>query len=182
MSTEQIIDLDFQTESGNKKEVTTVDSSRFLLLYILSFGLYGIWWMYKAWRFFKEKDSLDIMPVPRAIFSIFFVYSLFERIIDYADENNADVKPYSSGLLTTGFIVLNMLSRLPDPYWLIAFCAGLCFLQPINVFNMAITNSDKYRHRKNTGMSPGQIVIVIVGSLWWLLVLIGLFMPVEEGY
>ena len=28
---------------------------------IISFGMYAIWWVYKAWRFYKQKEKLDII-------------------------------------------------------------------------------------------------------------------------
>jgi hypothetical protein len=168
-------------QDSDKKEVDTIDSGKFLLLYFLSIGLYGIWWMYKMWRFFREKDSSDIMPAWRAIFGVFFIYSLFEKILNFAKQNTPAVSTYSSALLAATFIILNLLGRLPDPYWLIAFAAGLCFIQPIHAFNSAITTSYRYR-AKEPGMSNGQIVIVVVGVLFWLLILFGLFVPVEEEY
>jgi hypothetical protein len=148
----------------------------------LSFGLYGIWWMYETWSFFKRKNSLDIMPVWRSIFSVFFIYDLFKRISDFAKQNDLNANPYSAGLLTTIYIVLCLTSRLPDPYWFIAFGAAICFISPVNVFNSAISNSDKYRPQKTDQMSGGQIAIVIIGSLFWLLIVIGLTMPAEAGY
>jgi hypothetical protein len=176
-----IIDLSFRPGS-DKIEVETVSSTRFVLLYILSFGLYSIWWMNNTWRFFKEKESLDIMPVWRAIFSVFFIYSLFGKILDLAKQNNPALNPYSSGLLAVLYVVLSFSSRLPDPYWLITFGACLCFIQPIEAFNSAVANSDQYRAQKDSGMTTGQIIIVVVGALFWVLVLFGLFATVPEEY
>lgn len=59
---------------------TLLNLNQFILLSVLSLGLYNIWWMFKTWRFFLQKDQLDIQPAFRAIFSIFFLYGLFERI------------------------------------------------------------------------------------------------------
>lgn len=179
MSSAHILDLNFS--DSNKIKVETVGSLKFLLLYFLSLGLYGIWWMYTAWRFFKEKESSDIMPVWRAIFSIFFIYSLFDKILNFAKQNSTGVQGYSSGLLTAAFIILNLCSRLPDPIWLIAFGAAFCFIQPINALNVALKDSDKYEPR-DSGMTTGQVIIIIVGSLFWVLILVGLFVPAEPEY
>ena len=58
---------------------------RFIFLSIGSFGLYPIWWTFEAWRFFMQKDHLDIMPAMRTILAYFFIYSLFNKIQMYAE-------------------------------------------------------------------------------------------------
>jgi len=181
MSVDPIIDLSFSTDP-DRKEVEVIDPWKFLLLYTLSLGFYSIWWIYNHWRFFKERESSDIMPVWRAIFSIFFIYGLFERMLIFARKNNPSTYAYSSGFLAGIYIVLNLLSRLPDPYWMIAFGSAFCFVQPIQAFNSALDNSKEYRAKQTPGLSAGQVVIVILGSIFWFLMLLGLFMPEEAEY
>ncbi len=60
-------------------DLTIISLKRFIFLSIISLGLYELWWIFKAWRFFAIKDHLNIMPAARAIFSIFFLYSLFKK-------------------------------------------------------------------------------------------------------
>jgi hypothetical protein len=162
----------------SRPEIEVIDSGRFLLLFVLTLGLYGLWWMYKSWRFFKEKESLDIMPAMRAIFAIFFAYSLFEKIREFSRQNGYQ-KDYSSGMLVTGFIVLNILSRLPDPYWLVSILGGLCFIQPVNALMFAIESSQQY-NVKGDGFNTRQIILIIVGLILWALMLIGLFAPAAD--
>jgi len=40
-----------------------ISLNKFIFLSVISFGLYPIWWMFEAWRFFMQKDRLDIMRV-----------------------------------------------------------------------------------------------------------------------
>ena len=62
------------------EEQKTLSIKRFIFLSIISFGLYPIWWIFEAWRFFMQKDKLDIMPAMRTILTYFFIYSLFNKI------------------------------------------------------------------------------------------------------
>lgn len=181
MNTDQILDLSF-TPDSDKSEVETIDLWKFLLLYILSFGLYGVWWMYITWRFFREKDSTDIMPVWRAIFSIFFTYSLFDNILDFAKERSTAVSEYSAGLLAALFIILNFSSRLPDPFWIMVLFAGWCFIKPLKTFDHAIANSDRYQREKDRAVTIGQMIIFIAGGLVWAFIFVGLLLPDEPGY
>ncbi|MFX8512392.1 hypothetical protein ABTM04_21180, partial [Acinetobacter baumannii] len=67
-------------QSNHIENLKVISLNKFIVLSIISFGLYQIWWVFKAWRFFLIKDKLNIMPAARAVFSIFFLYSLFNRI------------------------------------------------------------------------------------------------------
>ncbi|CAN0532829.1 unnamed protein product, partial [Scytosiphon promiscuus] len=139
------------------------------------------WWQYKLWKFFKEKDNLDVIPVARALFSIFFIYSLFEKIKDFSNANGNDAD-YSSGGLVTGFIILNVLSRLPDPFWLVSLGSFLFLIPPFNAFSYIIKNSDTYHGIERSGLSTRQIILLIVGGLVLLLAILGLFAPEDGSY
>jgi len=174
MDSNEILDsnLDFDV---NKKEIALLSTTQFMVLYILSFGLYGIWWMYKSWKFFKEKDHLDIMPAARAIFAVIFIYSLFERIKQYA-QTNGYTNDFSILLCVIGFILLNALSRLPDPYWLVSFLGGFFLIAPLNAMNYAIKHSDDFKGVDQQGFNSRQYAIILIGSIFSILVLIALFM------
>lgn len=64
-----------------------ISLNKFIFLSVISFGLYPIWWMFEAWRFFMQKDRLDIMPAARAVFALIFLYRLLDEIKDYAEHH-----------------------------------------------------------------------------------------------
>jgi hypothetical protein len=162
-------------ENTYKVEIELIDSSKFIILFFASFGLYGIWWMYKTWDFFKKKDNLDIMPAARALFAIFFLYGLFEEIKSFA-RSNGYTGDYSSTGLFMGIIILNMASQfLPEPFFVVAFLAFIFYLQPFNAFNFAVENSQMY-NVKSGGFNIRQIVLLVAGGLMWTLMIIGIVM------
>lgn len=175
MESNDILDVDFYPDENNPK-IELLSINKFLILYILSFGLYGTWWMYKSWKFFKEKELSDIIPAARAIFAIFFCFALFEKILDYAKSNGYPAQ-YSSGVLFVGFIATNLFSRLPDPYWLLSFLGGLFFIPPVRAFNDAIINSDNYNGYFREGFNSSQMIIVIVGGIFSALVIFAIMYP-----
>ncbi len=71
---------------NNIEEQHCISLNKFIILSIASFGLYEIWWMYKAWRFYQQKEQSNIMPAARAIFTIFFLHSLFKKTFEFAKE------------------------------------------------------------------------------------------------
>lgn len=60
-------------QSNHIENLKVISVNKFIFLSLISFGLYPIWWMFKAWRFFLIKDKLNIMPAARAI----FLYSFY---------------------------------------------------------------------------------------------------------
>lgn len=172
-TTDQVLDSGINTDI-NKTEIEIVDSGKFILLFILSFSFYGLWWMYKSWKFFKEKESLDILPAARAIFAIIFLFPLLEKIKGFAKTTGYN-SGYSSGLLTFAFIFLNIAaSQLPEPFWLISYLSFVFLIAPVNAFNFAIENSGQYNAWRG-GFNNRQIGILVVGVIVWVLALIGLF-------
>ncbi|MDI9862642.1 hypothetical protein [Flectobacillus roseus] len=73
-------------ETNDIDEQKIISLNKFIFLSIISFGAYEIWWIYKAWKFYQQKENLDIMPAARALFSIFFLNRLFNKILDFAKE------------------------------------------------------------------------------------------------
>lgn len=60
----------------------TISVGKFVFLCFITAGLYQLWWSYKAWRFFKQKQDLAITPALRALFGLFFfgLYSVELKI------------------------------------------------------------------------------------------------------
>ncbi|WP_151714991.1 hypothetical protein [Acinetobacter sp. TUM15071] len=159
-------------------DLKIISMKRFIILSITSFGLYQIWWMFKAWRFFAIKDNLNIMPALRAIFSIFFLYALFNRIQGYAQENGY-TRSFSAAWMFAGYLVVTFASHLPDPYWLIALFNFIFLIPAFVTLNYAKTHADQVNSVIQEKLSTAHLVIIIFGSLWWLLVLAGLVMGIR---
>jgi hypothetical protein len=158
-----------------KHAIELISLHKFILFNLLSFGLYGIWWMYKSWRFFRKKEKLNIIPAGRALFAIFFANVLFEKILKYARANGYR-KNYSSPTLFFLFILLIFSLRLPPPYWLLSFLAFLPLIQPFQALNFAISNSSFFYGQEKSGLNFRQIALVIIGIISWTFVLLGFFL------
>jgi hypothetical protein len=71
-----------------------VSLTKLTVLFFCTLGTYQIFWAYKNWSNYKDRcryiDSPDrnIWPIPRAIFSLFFVHSLFHKVEDFAEEKS----------------------------------------------------------------------------------------------
>lgn len=90
-----------------------VAEGKLITLYILSFGLYGIFWFYKNWKLQQPLMDKKIYPVWRAIFSIFFTHSLFKRI-DQQAVNLARQHKFKANTLATLFVAAIVISNILD--------------------------------------------------------------------
>lgn len=90
-----------------------VSEGKLITLYILSFGLYGVYWFYKNWK--RQEPFMDkkIYPVWRAVFSIFFTHSLFRRIDEKASHLPQEHK-FNANVLATSFVAAVIISNVLD--------------------------------------------------------------------
>jgi len=152
--------------------------SRLVLLSIMSFGMYEVYWIYRNWRFIKERDSLysRIKPFWRCFFGYFFCHSLLRRIYEDKEARSLLTPTFSPGILATGWIILMVLSNLMIrfPYMSVVAMSGLvpsflCFVPAQNYINKVtlIRNKEEHYYR----WSSGHIFCLVAGSFSWLFVL-----------
>lgn len=172
MLTEQMTSI--QT-SSQIEPLKIISLKKFIFLSIITFSAYDIWWMFTAWRFFQQKDKSKIMPALRAIFAIFFLYPLLKRIKKFSTEEG-DTPDYSPALLFIGYIFFSMLYKLPDPFWLISLGSIIFLIQPFQALNTAKRKSEQVVIIEQKSFSKPQIVLIIIFSIMWILILLGLFL------
>ena len=106
---------EIQTSPPDENETPffPVSEGKLITLYILSFGLYGIYWFQQNWK--RQQPMMDkkIYPVWRAIFSIFFTHSLFKRIDQQAVHLPQQHK-FNANLLATFFVAAIVVSNIVD--------------------------------------------------------------------
>ena len=164
--------LDWGFDKKENRELVSVNI--FIILFFLTMGLYGTWWMYKAWRYFKEKEKLDIMPAMRAVFAIFFLYELFIKIQEQAHSRGYK-ESYSAGPLFIGYIVISFLAQLPEPLWVLSQLALLCLIAPFKAFNYILMNAEGIGFRESEGFNQRQIILLFFGAALWSVTIINFF-------
>ncbi len=170
--------IENNTTAPHLADLKIISLRKFIFLSLISFGLYEIWWMFKAWRFFAIKDHLNIMPALRAIFFIFFLYSLFNRIQRYAGEQGY-AQRFSTGWMYIGYLFFALIvANLPDPYWLISSLSFIFLIRAFVALNYAKTHNNAFSIILQEKFNLAQVMVIIFGSIFWLLLLIGFFMQI----
>ena len=154
-----------------RKFSNIISPGKFIFLSILSGGFYEIIWCYRNWEFIKEKEKLDIFPFWRAFFSIFFIYSLFKKILEYAKKEDYE-GDYSSGWRTFFWIVLNLSSSYISG--LLVSLTFLPLLSPLNAANFYYGQTEKNYVKRP--LKWWHILLMILCALFWILIIYGLFL------
>jgi len=181
MELNEILDENLDFGNSRSEPIELLSDNKFALLCFFSFGIYPLWWMYVSWKFFAKKDNLDIYPAVRAILALFFLYPLLERIKKYSILHDYP-KGINSGLIFIVFLVLNFLSEIPDPYWMISLLTFVPLMSAFRALNFAIENSNEYDVQVRSGFSGGQLAVLIIGILFFTLVMLTMFFSFQENY
>jgi hypothetical protein len=151
---------------------------KLIVMSTVTFNLYQIYWFYRNWRMAKDRGD-DVIPLLRAIFGVLFAYPLFKEIRHTGRSASLVLLP-NAGALAFLYFLLQATWRLPDPLWLL----GL-----VTVLPLAIVQAEVSKLHRALGLDPGinnrltwkNIVGVILGGLWLLLAVIGVFLGEPAG-
>jgi hypothetical protein len=169
---------DGKTETTSSSVFLHIPVGRLVAISIISWGLYESYWIYKNWRYIKERDNLDIRPLWRGVFGIFYCYGILKSIQGDRETNAIERAAFSAGGLATGWIILLLLSsafgRADDVGVaklgvIISFLSFLFFVPVQNYINRVNTRNNP-NSSYNT-WSAGHIVCIVIGALYWLVFL-----------
>lgn len=147
---------------------------KLVVMDLCTLGLYQVYWFYKNWMLIKERERSNIIPALRAIFAVLFCYACFKRIRATGEEHLA--MDLAIGPLAAAWIIVTILWKLPDPYWLISF-ASIVFLLPIQNAVNQVNAKLSPNHNPNRQFSKANIAAIVVGGLVFVLGVIGTFLP-----
>lgn len=176
-------------ETGDGLEYFAVSEGKLITLYIMSFGLYGVYWFYKNWRLQQPKMDKKIFPVMRAIFSIFFTHSLFNRIHRSAEHLEQKHK-FNANLLATFFVCAVIIGNLLDRVTVNTDLAGNLPNSAVIVISLIIFLLSAYPlavvqatvNRINNDMlgylnhkySIWNYLLIACGAVFWVMLALGL--------
>jgi hypothetical protein len=174
--TAPVTDLsDEQWRKNNPPPFFAVSVLKLAVMSICTLGFYQPYWFYKNWDRIKADERLDIMPLMRAIFPVFFCYQLFARIKNF---EHPSVQPgrLPAVLLATFWIVTTLMWRLPDPYWLPAPFSFIALL-PVQRRAKEINAAVDPGHLSNSRFTALNWVAIVIFAAFFSLVLLGIFLP-----
>jgi hypothetical protein len=104
---------------------------KFILLTLVTFGLYELYWCYKCWKYVQANGRPGIRPFWRAVFAPLWLYSLQKAI-------NPTVSKKRVMLIAVVYFIMGLVGNFPDPFWIISyltFIPLLFVLREVNDLN-----------------------------------------------
>lgn len=159
-----------------------VSRNKFLVLYLLTMGLYELVWMYKNWMQQRTVKNENLWPIPRAIFSIFFVHQLFGRQAQDLEHTSPEMQ-WSAMPFATLYVVLTLINLAlnfvtGDEYAAVdmvyfPLLAGTAY---IVMKSQMVSNRicGDPEGKQNAGYSAVNIIFMLLGSLLWFFSLLGI--------
>jgi hypothetical protein len=152
---------------------------KLVVMAFVTLGFYVVYWFYRNWKTIKQRGRDDIMPFWRALFSPLWAYSCFREIKE-AIESRRNVASVSPGAMAVAYFLLNLSSRLPGSWALLAFFIFV----PLLPFNSLARNYNHINGQRSPDYDRyGALnwLAIVVGGLFLLLVAYGATLP-EAGY
>jgi hypothetical protein len=173
-------------------EFYIVSPHKFIVLFVVTMGLYSVYWFYKNWQRYLLHSGEAGWPVMRAIFSIFFTHSLFENI-NYRLQDEKRSFNWSPGILATIYVIAAITERIGDklddkdigsPYTLIiSFLAipviALVLYRAQLAINLACNDSAGHSNSNFTGLN---ILWIVLGSSLWALMGFVIFAAANDTF
>lgn len=130
-----------------------VSVSKFMLMWILTFGAYSLFWFYRNWRYVKfNMDEPKINPIWRAILQIFWFYSLYRKIENKLAETDASQLSSKTQAIsvTILFILTSCLSAMDNIYGYLAIAASAIVTLPLLLMINRMNQSDTTAYVQNS--------------------------------
>ena len=161
---------------------------KFWVLYVVTFGLYQIYWFYQNWHNFKVATGRKMLPPLRGLFAIFFTHALFGEVNEALEDREIDVR-WSPGGLASLYVILavsssvcdrlsdkNIGSPLTDVLSLLLLpVVGYVLYRAQRVINLAMGDPEGLSNSRFTGWN---ILWILLGSALWLAAVAGVVMMV----
>lgn len=167
-----------------------VSKKKMVLLFILTLGIYQLYWFYRNWQSYRQLSGQKIWPLPRAIFAVFFVHSLFRGVNDQRDRLAERLPAWNHSLHATIIVLLLIISQVLDrlsskaigspftDYAALLLLGPLvvCFASAQQKINEACGDP---QGETNSKFTAGNYIWMILGVLMWVLIGAGFFMTPE---
>lgn len=141
-----------------------VSVPKFLFMWIMTVGMYSLYWFYKNYAYIKRRDGSSIMPIARSIFNIFWYYPLYKDLFLHQTSNHdkATIPPrYVGVILAVLFFVSSILSNR-EIYALFFFLlAGLSLLPLVN-YIYHINDRESVDSRYNSKLAFRHVVLTFI--------------------
>lgn len=166
----------------------SLSNARLVLMGLATMGVFSIYWFFKNWKFFQQRDRLQIMPFWRSVLGIFFLYDLLKKLQNDRLLGQWSQAKFSAGWLTAGWIGVTLLANWMTNMEVVGWIAfGGFMLGGLTILFFLPAQQHIVQANRRRGIDPvfspwsiGQWGFLGVGLVLWALVAVG-FVTYTEG-
>lgn len=152
-----------------------VGTAKLVLMSLVTFGMYQVYWFYQHWMRHRASTGAAVQPLARAILGPLFCYPLFTRMASAAGAAGV-VPPAAPEALAIAYVLLNVSSLLPEPYWLLTHLSVVPLVVVQRLATAAALRAAPDAPR-NTQLTRLNRVAVILGGPLLLVTATGVLLP-----
>lgn len=164
-----------------------VSARKFTLLFFMTGGVYQVYWFYRHWRHYRAHSGEAMLPIMRALFSIFFTHSLTRRIDDVI-RHGVHHHRWSPSVIATLVVILQLVSNGLERMAARSFGSpttdvlSLLSLLPLGGALWVIQSAANIacgdpQGRRNANLTAANYAWIALGALFWAFALVGLLAP-----
>ncbi|WP_281559989.1 DUF3857 domain-containing protein [Thalassomonas sp. RHCl1] len=172
--------ISWRLESGKRPMFATshfypISLTKFLLLSMMTFGIYSSYWMYRNWKFIQRKDNEAMMPIARGLFSAFWFYPLFNALKQDSESRFKENKVLPSFLAAliaiTYFVISLLLSNLEHIAVSILYFMLPLLFTPFVLYINKVNSEDREGYEYNSKWHFRSIVSIALFLPLWVITL-----------
>ena len=118
---------------------------KYFILSMLTFGIYGSYWIYKNFKYIKIQKNESMMPIARGFFDYFWFYPLFSRLVEDSHERfNKNLLPHEliGALLAIVYFLVVFAENLSD-YLILALVTSIWVSLPLVIYVNRVNQDNK---------------------------------------
>lgn len=165
----------------------TVSLDKLTVMLVVTSGLYGLYWCFKNWSLYKVHSGRSLWPLPRTVFGMLYMPSLFYKVDAVLKEENKGGMPYwavsAAAMIllalvphSVGFIIGLFTSLSGQPFTGVGFIPMVAastipmllqclILRRVQSF-MNLANGDA-KGSQNKDFTPWNCVWMVIGVICW---------------
>jgi hypothetical protein len=147
-----------------------VATHKFIVMSICTFGLYELYWCYQNWLRLETPEE-RIRPFWRAVFAPIWSFALFGRIKNRVNDDGIPVEWNAKGLAAV-YVALNLLWRLPDPWWLLTYLSVVPMI-PVQQATQQLNARTALGDTRNVSYTTPNVITIVVGGTLFVLAVVG---------
>lgn len=125
---------------------------KLIIMWVFTFGLYGVYWFYKNFHYIKKQENNASMPMARGFFYSFWYYSLWNKLKEDSDRRFAHShlpNKFAAVCLALVFLAAAFLSNV-DGFWVPSLFLSAVLVLPMSNYIQFINGIESPALAKNS--------------------------------